>query len=202
MMAGGEDKWWARPFVSNSNCFVVPPMKFAEESCITMEARIRCAGMPMLLLSGRPVPGDGAGAACHRHRAGRRRAPGRRRLCQRHGARPSGDLRHLAFRLRPEDGRHVRRLGRAGAADGRLRADAPVLRPAGWGCGRHRRFQAAGHAGRLGAGDLKRHGRTFRAQHGLRGGRHACLAARLLPESLVLGDDLLGQVQRCVAAST
>lgn len=32
MIAGGEDKWRARPFVSNSNCFVVPPMKFAEES--------------------------------------------------------------------------------------------------------------------------------------------------------------------------
>jgi trimethylamine--corrinoid protein Co-methyltransferase len=49
--------WWraarrngARPFVSNSNCFVVPPMKFAEESCITMEDCIR-RGMPMLLLS-------------------------------------------------------------------------------------------------------------------------------------------------------
>jgi len=50
MVAGGEDNWRARPFVSNSNCFVVPPMKFAEESCITMEACIR-AGMPMLLLS-------------------------------------------------------------------------------------------------------------------------------------------------------
>ena len=50
MVAGGEDKWRERPFVSNSNCFVVPPMKFAEESCITMEACIR-AGMPMLLLS-------------------------------------------------------------------------------------------------------------------------------------------------------
>lgn len=50
IVAGGEDRWRARPFVSNSNCFVVPPMKFAEESCITMEACIR-AGMPMLLLS-------------------------------------------------------------------------------------------------------------------------------------------------------
>jgi len=50
MIAGGEDKWRARPFVSNSNCFVVPPMKFAEESCRTMEACIR-GGMPMLLLS-------------------------------------------------------------------------------------------------------------------------------------------------------
>lgn len=50
LVAGGEAEWRARPFVSNSNCFVVPPMKFAEESCITMEACIR-AGMPMLLLS-------------------------------------------------------------------------------------------------------------------------------------------------------
>jgi trimethylamine---corrinoid protein Co-methyltransferase len=50
MISGGEAAWRARPFVSNSNCFVVPPMKFAEESCITMEKCIR-AGMPVLLLS-------------------------------------------------------------------------------------------------------------------------------------------------------
>jgi len=50
MIAGGEEQWRARPFVSNSNCFVVPPMKFATESCLAMEACIR-AGMPMLLLS-------------------------------------------------------------------------------------------------------------------------------------------------------
>ncbi len=50
MVAGGEAAWRARPFVSNSNCFVVPPMKFAEESCLTMEHCIR-EGMPVLLLS-------------------------------------------------------------------------------------------------------------------------------------------------------
>lgn len=49
-IAGGEEAWRARPFLSNSNCFVVPPMKFAEESCEVMEACIR-AGMPVLLLS-------------------------------------------------------------------------------------------------------------------------------------------------------
>jgi trimethylamine---corrinoid protein Co-methyltransferase len=49
-VAGGEDKWLERPFVSNSNCFVVPPMKFAEESCVVMEECVR-RGMPMLLLS-------------------------------------------------------------------------------------------------------------------------------------------------------
>lgn len=50
MIAGGEEKWRTRPFVSNSNCFVVPPMKFATESCETMEACIR-SDVPVLLLS-------------------------------------------------------------------------------------------------------------------------------------------------------
>jgi len=49
-VAGGEEAWRARPFVSNSNCFVVPPMKFAEESCQVMEDCVR-RGMPVLLLS-------------------------------------------------------------------------------------------------------------------------------------------------------
>ncbi len=65
MIAGGEDKWRDRPFVSNSNCFVVPPMKFATESCETMEACVR-AGMPVLLLSagmaGATAPSTVAGA--------------------------------------------------------------------------------------------------------------------------------------------
>ena len=50
MIAGSEAAWRERPFVSNSNCFVVPPMTFAEESCRVMEACTR-AGMPILLLS-------------------------------------------------------------------------------------------------------------------------------------------------------
>ncbi|MCY4242947.1 MAG: trimethylamine methyltransferase family protein [Rhodobacter sp.] len=50
MLAGGESEWRARPFISNTNCFVVPPMKFATESCVAMENCIR-AGMPVLLLS-------------------------------------------------------------------------------------------------------------------------------------------------------
>ena len=50
LIAGGEDKWRERPFVSNSNCFVVPPMKFATESCLVMEECIH-QGMPILLLN-------------------------------------------------------------------------------------------------------------------------------------------------------
>jgi trimethylamine--corrinoid protein Co-methyltransferase len=65
LIAGGEDKWRERPFVSNSNCFVVPPMKFATESCQVMEACIR-GGMPVLLLSagmaGATAPSTVAGA--------------------------------------------------------------------------------------------------------------------------------------------
>lgn len=49
-IAGGEDKWRARPFVSMSNCFVVPPMRFAEDSCHCLESAVY-AGMPVLLLA-------------------------------------------------------------------------------------------------------------------------------------------------------
>lgn len=49
-IAGGEAAYRERPFISNSNCFVVPPMKFATESCQVMEHCIR-GGMPILLLS-------------------------------------------------------------------------------------------------------------------------------------------------------
>lgn len=65
MIAGGEDKWRERPFMSNSNCFVVPPMKFATESCQVMEECIKY-GMPVLLLSagmaGATAPSTVAGA--------------------------------------------------------------------------------------------------------------------------------------------
>lgn len=50
MIAGGEEQWRARPFVSQSNCFVVPPMKFATDACRCLEAAVR-GGMPVLLLS-------------------------------------------------------------------------------------------------------------------------------------------------------
>lgn len=50
MVAGGEDKFRARPFVSNSSCFVVPPLKFAEDACDVLEACVT-GGMPVLLLS-------------------------------------------------------------------------------------------------------------------------------------------------------
>src|SRR6056297_2910426 len=65
LIAGGKKAWRERPFVSNSNCFVVPPMKFATESCQVMEACI-AGGMPILLLSagqaGATAPASIAGA--------------------------------------------------------------------------------------------------------------------------------------------
>ena len=50
LIAGGEDKWRERPFVSQSNCFVVPPLRFAQESCRCLEVAVR-AGMPVFLVS-------------------------------------------------------------------------------------------------------------------------------------------------------
>ena len=45
-IAGGEENFRARPFVSNSNCFVVPPMKFAEDACGVLEACV-AGGIPI-----------------------------------------------------------------------------------------------------------------------------------------------------------
>ncbi len=50
VIAGGEAAWRARPFVSQSNCFVVPPMKFAQESLECLRVAVQ-GGMPVLLLS-------------------------------------------------------------------------------------------------------------------------------------------------------
>ena len=64
-ISGSEYNWRERPFVSNSNCFVVPPMRFATESCLVMEKVIE-TGMPVLLLSagqaGATAPASIAGA--------------------------------------------------------------------------------------------------------------------------------------------
>jgi trimethylamine--corrinoid protein Co-methyltransferase len=51
MVAGEEKAWRARPFVSMTCTFVVPPLKFAEDSCDCLEVAVR-GGMPVLLLSG------------------------------------------------------------------------------------------------------------------------------------------------------
>lgn len=65
MVAGGEAAWRSRPFVSNSNCFVVPPLKFAEDASAVLETCV-AGGMPVLLLSagqaGATAPAAIAGA--------------------------------------------------------------------------------------------------------------------------------------------
>ncbi|MGI9480728.1 MAG: trimethylamine methyltransferase family protein [Hyphomicrobiales bacterium] len=50
LIAGSEAAWRERPFMSMSCCFVVPPMKFAEDACRCLEAAV-LGGMPVLLLS-------------------------------------------------------------------------------------------------------------------------------------------------------
>ena len=50
VIAGGEAQWRERPFVSQSNCFVVPPMKFATDALECLRVAVE-GGMPVLLLS-------------------------------------------------------------------------------------------------------------------------------------------------------
>ncbi len=65
LAAGGEAAWRDRPFASNANCFVVPPLKFAEDSCAVLERAAR-SGTPILVLSagqaGATAPAAIAGA--------------------------------------------------------------------------------------------------------------------------------------------
>jgi len=61
LIAGGEAAWRRRPFVSMSCCFVVPPLKFAEEACRCLELGVR-EGMPILLLSAAQAGATGPAA--------------------------------------------------------------------------------------------------------------------------------------------
>ncbi len=66
IIAGGDDAWRARPFMSISCCHVVPPMKFTEEALGCIRVAVE-GGMPVLLLSagqsGATAPASLAGAS-------------------------------------------------------------------------------------------------------------------------------------------
>ncbi len=50
MLLGGEGEFRKKPFCTISCCHVVPPMRFAEESCDAFEAAVR-GGMPVMVLA-------------------------------------------------------------------------------------------------------------------------------------------------------
>lgn len=197
MIAGGEDAWRERPFVLNSNCFVVPPMKFATESCLVMEACIR-GGMPVLLLSagqaGATAPASIAGAivqACAECLAG---------LVYVHAIQPGAPA---VFGTWP----FVSDL-RTGAMSGGSGEQALLTA----GCARMHRFYDLPGGAAAGIADAKLpdmqagwEQMCSNVMAGLSGlnmvyeaaGMHASLLG-FCHESLILGDDLLGQALRCV----
>lgn len=197
MIAGGEEAWRARPFVSNSNCFVVPPMKFATESCQVMEACI-AGGMPVLLLSagqaGATAPATIAGAivqAVAECLAG---------MVYVHAVKPG----HPAiFGTWP----FVSDL-RTGAMSGGSGEQALLTA----GCAQMHRFYGLPGGAAAGMADSKLpdmqagwEQACSNVMAGLAGlnmvyeaaGMHASLLGFCL-ESLILGDDLIGQALRCV----
>jgi trimethylamine---corrinoid protein Co-methyltransferase len=196
-VAGGEAAWRERPFVSNSNCFVVPPMKFAEESCITMEHCVR-AGMPVLLLSA-----GQAGATAP--------APLAMTIVQAVAECLSGVVYVNA--MRPG---HPAIFGtwpfvcdlRTGAMTGGSAEQALLTA----GCAQMQQFYGlpGGAAGGISdskvldmqAGWEQAITNTLAGLSGLNlvyeaAGMHASLLG-FCPESLILGDDIIGQVLRCV----
>lgn len=197
MIAGNEEAWRERPFMSNSNCFVVPPMKFATESCEVMEACIR-GGMPILLLSagmaGATAPSTLAGAivqATAECLAGlvyvNAIAPGHPAIM---GTWPFGlDLRTGAMSI--------------GSGEQALLTS---------GCAQMHQFYGLSGGAAAGASDSKLpdmqagwEQMCSNVTAGLSGvnlvyeaaGMHASLLG-FCHESLILGDDLLGQAMRCV----
>jgi trimethylamine--corrinoid protein Co-methyltransferase len=197
MVAGGEDKWRARPFVSNSNCFVVPPMKFAEESCRVMEECVR-QGMPVLLLSA-----GQAGATAP--------APIALAIVQAVAECLAGVVYVNA--MRPG---HPAIFGtwpfvsdlRTGAMSGGSAEQALLTA----GCAQMHRFYGLPGGAASGISDSKLPDMQAGWEQGITNvlaglsglnmcyeavGMHASLLGFCL-ESLVLGDDLLGQVMRCV----
>lgn len=197
LIAGGEDKWRERPFVSNSNCFVVPPMKFATESCQVMEACVR-GGMPVLLLSA-----GQAGATAP--------APLATAIVQA----VAECLAGLVYVNAMEKGfpaifgtwPFVSDL-RSGAMSGGSGEQALLSA----GCAQMHRFYDLPGGAASGIADAKMpdmqagwEQAISNVMTGLSGlnmvyesvGMHASLLGFSL-ESLILGDDLLGQVQRCI----
>lgn len=197
MIAGGEDAWRARPFVSNSNCFVVPPMKFATESCLVMEECIH-QGMPILLLSagqaGATAPAPIAGAIVQ----------------------AVAECLAGLFYVQSIIPGHTAIFGtwpfvsdlRTGAMSGGSGEQALLTA----GCAQMHRFYNLPGGAAAGIADAKLpdmqagwEQATSNVMAGLSGlnmvyeaaGMHASLLGFCL-ESLVLGDDLLGQAMRCV----
>ncbi len=197
IIAGGENNWRFRPFISNSNCFVVPPMKFATESCQVMEACIR-HDMPVLLLSagqaGATAPPSIAGAivqAVAECLAG---------VVYVNAIKPGYPA---VFGTWP----FVSDL-RTGAMSGGSGEQALLTS----GCAQMHRYYGLPGGAAAGIADSKLpdmqagwEQATSNVLAGLSGlnmvyeaaGMHASLLGFCM-ESLILGDDLLGQVQRCV----
>ncbi|MBD3663459.1 trimethylamine methyltransferase family protein [Sulfitobacter sp. TSTF-M16] len=197
LIAGGEDKWRERPFMSNSNCFVVPPMKFATESCQVMEACIE-GGMPVLLLSagmaGATAPSTVAGAivqACAECLAG---------LVYVNAVKPG----HPAVFGTWPFGLDLR----SGAMTGGSGEQALLTA----GCAQMHKFYGVPGGAAAGIADSKLpdmqagwEQMCSNVMAGLSGlnmvyeaaGMHASLLG-FCHESLILGDDLIGQALRCV----
>ena len=197
LIAGGEEKWRERPFISNSNCFVVPPMKFATEACKVMEACIE-GGMPVLLLSagqaGATAPAPIATAilqAVAECLAGvvyvNAMKPGHPAIFGtwpfvsdlRSGAMSGGSGEQALLTAGCAQMHHFYNLP-GGAAAGIADAKMPDMQ-AGW-------EQAISNV----MAGLSGLNLVYEAV-----GMHASLLGFCL-ESLVLGDDMLGQVQRCI----
>ena len=195
MIAGGEAEWRARPFVSQSNCFVVPPLKFAHR-CPRMLAGSGAGRHAGIAVVGRPGRCDGACLSGRDGLSSLGRVPRRTGLCERDQTRRTGDSRSLAIRFGPAYRCDERRLAGAGPAVRRLRPggnhfDLPFGTACGMSDAKFPDFQAgAERAATVLSAALSGANIVYECA-----GMYASLLGTC-PESLLLDNDLLGSVGR------
>ena len=143
-IAGGEEAWRERPFMSTNSCFVVPPLTYAEDACNCLELAV-LGGMPVNLLSAGQAGATGPAALDRNRGAGNGRMSRGSGLCERPEAGRAGGPRHVALCFGSADRRHVRRIRRTGNIDERLCPGGEFLRDSGQRCRGDDGFKNAGH---------------------------------------------------------
>ena len=195
---GGPGEFRKRPFVVANNTFVVPPLRYAEESAECMVAQVQ-AGMPINLLSA-----GQAGATSPAALAGSLVQALAECLAALTNVNLMSPGHPCVMGLWPfvSDLRTGAMTGGSGEEGAAQRGGGPggeLARPALRRCGGHGRLEAARQPGRLREGRDGHPGRPRRREPHLRVGR-ACSASLLgcSLEALVIDNDMMGSINRTI----
>ena len=128
MALGAEGEFARRPFSIANNTFVVPPLRFAEDSALCLMEQAR-RGMPINLLSAGQAGATSPAALAGSLVQASGRVPGRADRGEPGAARPSLRAGHVAVRVRPAHWGDERGQRRGGDHQRRRRPGGELLGP-------------------------------------------------------------------------